>query len=72
MNTRVIYSLLFYVLIMLLFAMIKPSVAYRADGTARAFGVGVDETLFSVGVFAMVLAISSFYMFCIIDIVCRA
>jgi hypothetical protein len=35
----------------------------------KTFGVGYDKTMFSFGVFSVVLAIISFYVFCIIDLV---
>lgn len=68
-NTRVVYSTLFYVLAVILLIIAKPSFMYNADGTLREFGVGDDRTILSLGVFVVGLAILSFYMFCIIDLV---
>ena len=68
-NSRVIYSILFYVLVMMLIVVSRPSVIFERDGSMKPFGVGMDKTMFSMGVFAVVLAIMSFYVFCIIDLV---
>lgn len=68
-NSRIIYSVAFYVLLMVLIFMSKPAVVFDKDGTIRPFGVGYDKTMFSFGVFSVVVAIMSFYMFCLIDMV---
>lgn len=68
-NTRIVYSILFYVLAMTLLVIAKPNTVFDRDGTIKPFGVGEDKTLFSLGVYAVVLAVMSFYVFCIIDLV---
>lgn len=69
-NSRIVYSLLFYVLTILLLIVSKPSLMFTPDGDIRPFGVGGDDrTIFSFGVFIIVLAIISFYIFSIIDLV---
>ena len=68
-NSRVIYSLLFFVLLMILIAVSKPSIVFNPDGSLKEFGIGDDKTMFSLGVFTVVVAIISFYTFCIIDLV---
>lgn len=67
-NTRLIYSVLFYVLVVLLIVTCQPSVAFTRDGELKGFGVGEDKTLFSFGLCSVVFAILSFFIFCIIDI----
>lgn len=67
-NTRLIYSALFYVLVLLLVVTCQPSVAFTTDGELKGFGIGENKTLFSFGLFSVVFAILSFYIFCIIDI----
>jgi hypothetical protein len=44
---------------------------FNHDGSIRPFGVGAGEnkTVFSFGVYVLVLAIMSFYLFSIIDMV---
>lgn len=68
-NSRIIYSVIFYVLLMILISIARPSVMFEKNGQLKSFGVGYDKTMFSFGVFAVVLAIISFYIFCIIDLV---
>lgn len=69
MNTRVIYSVLFYVLLIVLMIVSKPSVMFEENGNIKPFGIGDEKTMFSLGVFTVVLAIISFYLFCLIDLV---
>ena len=69
LNSRIVYSIVFYVLLMVLITISKPSVIFEKDGSLKLFGVGYDKTMFSFGVFSVVLAIVSFYVFCIIDLV---
>jgi hypothetical protein len=71
LNSRVVYSILFYLLAILLLIVSKPSIIFKDNGDIRPFGVGGDEdkTLFSFGVFAMILAIVSFYIFSVIDMI---
>ena len=65
---RLAYAVLFYALSMALVFASKPPFAFRDDGTIRPFGiVERDGTMCSVGVLAVVLAIGSFYIFCMID-----
>ena len=68
-NSRIIYSILFYILLMILLAVSKPSVMFHTDGCIKEFGIGDDKSMFSFGVFTVVLAIISFYIFCIIDLI---
>lgn len=69
MNTRVIYSTMFFTLLVILLYLAKPSVMFEPDGQLKRFGLDTDQTMFSFGVFTVVLAILSFYLFCIIDVV---
>ncbi len=71
MNGRIIYSLLFYVLSVSLLIVSKPSFMFSKSGEIKSFGVGGTEqrTVFSFGVFIIVLAIFSFYVFALLDII---
>lgn len=73
MNTRIIYSIIFYILLIVLIIISRPSFLFDASGNLRPFGVDIDgsgnKTMFSLGVFSVVIAIISFYIFCIIDMV---
>lgn len=68
-NSRVIYSILFYILVMILIIVAKPSIMFTRDNTIKEFGISDDKTMFSLGVFSVVIAILSFYTFCVIDII---
>jgi len=68
-NSRIIYSVLFFTLLIILLFVSKPSVMFEDNGEFKNFGIGPEKTLFSFGIFTAVLAIISFYIFCIIDMV---
>lgn len=40
---------------------------FEDSGDIKKFGIGEDKTLISFGVFTVVCAILSFYVFCFID-----
>jgi hypothetical protein len=74
LNSRVLYSLLFYVMAIMLIIVAKPDLMFSSNGEIKSFGVGVKhngepKTIFSFGVFVIVLAIVSFYVFALIDVV---
>lgn len=72
-NTRIIYSVLFYVLLLVLIIIARPNILFSKDGNLKSFGVDLDgngsKTMFSFGVFSVILAIISFYIFCLIDLI---
>lgn len=69
-NTRIIYSILFYVLFMILIILAKPGIMFNKNGEIKGFGVLDNEkTLFSFGVFTVIIAIISFYIFVMIDLI---
>lgn len=67
------YAMLFYILLVLLIVIAKPSVIFDSDGKIKPFGIDIDgngnKTMFSFGVFVVVLAVVSFYIFAMIDMV---
>ena len=69
LNTRLIYAIAFFVLLISLISTTKPSILFDFNGHVRPFGIGDDKTMFSFGVVTVVVAILSFYFFCIIDVV---
>lgn len=69
LNTRLIYATAFFVLLISLIATVKPSLFFERDGKIKPFGIGDDKTMFSFGVITVVLAILSFYFFCVIDVI---
>jgi hypothetical protein len=69
LSQRVVYATLFYVLVIMLVMVLKPTFIFDEYGNIRPFGVGNDKTLFSLGVITVATAILSFYLFCIIDLI---
>ena len=69
-NHRTIYSTVFYILTILLVMLSKPSIMFNEDGQIKQFGVGNDnKTIISLGVANGVLALFSFYVFTVIDVI---
>ncbi len=68
-NTRVIYAILFYILLIVLIIISRPSIMFESDGSIKQFGIGEEKTMFSLGVFTVILAVVSFYIFCMIDLI---
>lgn len=69
LNTRIIYSVLFYVLLIVLIVLAKPQIMFDRDGKMKEFGVGEEKSVFSFGLCSMVLAIISFFIFCLVDVI---
>lgn len=69
-SSRVIYSVMFYILLVTLIYMVKPSIAFnQLTGEIKPFGVGPNKTVFSLGTITGVLSVVCFYFFCLIDII---
>jgi hypothetical protein len=68
-NHRTIYSSLFYVLAIILVILAKPTLIFNEDGLVKQFGIGTEKTIISLGVMNGVLALFSFYVFTMIDII---
>jgi hypothetical protein len=70
---RVIYSSLFFVLVMTLIVVTKPALLFLADGRVRPFGIGDyatdDHTPFPLGAVVVILAITSMFIFSTIDVI---
>ena len=69
LNQRTVYTTLFYVLMLTLIIVSKPCFAFDKEGRIRPFGVGEENTVISLGVIVVALAIVSFYVFACIDVV---
>jgi hypothetical protein len=69
LNHRVLYSILFYVLVICLVIVAKPAFVFDEKGGVKLFGIGETKTIFSLGVLVVALSIVSFYLFAVIDIV---
>lgn len=68
-NGRILYSVTFFVLLMVLVYVSKPSLMFRKNDTVKSFGCSKVDTIFSLGVFTTISAILSFYIFCLIDMI---
>ena len=68
-SQRVIYSIMFYVLVVILIFIAKPSLMFDRQQQFKNFGIGGSEkTLFSFGVLVSIVALVSFYLFAVIDL----
>ena len=67
---RLLYSITFYLLLLTVIIMWKPSMLFDQEGHILSYGVGSGETVFSFGVVTVVLAIACFYVFAVIDFLC--
>ena len=66
---RVIYSVSFYVLLVILLFVSSPSLIFESDGRIKQFGFGENKTMFSFAVFVVSIAFLSYYLFAIIDLI---
>lgn len=69
LSQRVVYSTLFYILVIIMIILSKPSMLFDSDGEVKQFGIGEGKTIFSLGVVVVAFSIVSFYIFAIIDII---
>ena len=67
-NKRLILSISFFVLSMLLTITIKPSFLFNSDNSIKEFGLDTNQTIYSLGVFVVTLCIIIFYMFSMVDL----
>lgn len=68
-NSRIVYAIFFYILLVVLIVLSKPSIMFEKNGEIKQFGIGEDKTMFSLGVFTVILAIISYYIFCLVDMI---
>lgn len=71
LTSRVIYSVLFYTLLISIIFITKPTTAFDTHGLIKPFGIGQGKTVFSFGTIVTTLAIVVFYVFCLIDILVK-
>lgn len=67
-HQRIVYATAFYVVLMSLVVTSRPGALFDPDtGDIRPFGVSRHgQTVFSLGVVSVVLAVLAFYLFCIV------
>ncbi len=68
-SSRIVYAVLFYILLIVLIIVSKPSLMFDDYGNIKQFGIGDEKTMFSLGVFSVILAVISFYIFCLVDMI---
>jgi len=66
---RLLYSLVIYLLLIVIIVVSKPKELFFKSGMPIPFGVGQNKTIFSLGVITVALAILSFYLVTIIDMI---
>lgn len=81
LSSRIFYSITLYILVMTLIFIKKPTIIFTANGDIRTFGLskepdkyGVnvnssENTIYSLGIITAIIAIVSFYLFCVIDMI---
>ena len=69
LSSRIFYAIFLYILILTLIFLKKPKMFFEDDGEIKQFGLKKEQTIYSVGVFSIVLSIICFYIFCVIDMV---
>jgi hypothetical protein len=68
-NSRIIYSTIVYLLIMVIITISKPAMIYDENENLRQFGLGSKNTMFSLGVVTCLTAVLTFFFFCVVDLV---
>lgn len=69
LSSRIFYAIFLYILVMTLIFLKKPTMFFDENGEIKNFGLKKHETIYSIGVLTIVLAIICFYIFCVIDMV---
>jgi hypothetical protein len=67
-NKRLVLSVMFFCLVMLLTMTTKPSFVFNSDGSIKEFGLDENQTIYSLGVLVVTLCIIIFYIFSMIDL----
>lgn len=67
-RARVVYSIAFFTLFMVLLMSTRPIWMFSEDGSALPYGVGPGRTLFSVGTVTVVCAAVSLLAFSLVDL----
>jgi hypothetical protein len=61
-NNRVKYSILVYLVIVILLVVTKPKFFFKKNGEFKAFGTGADKTVIPFWLVILVSAIFSYYL----------
>lgn len=68
-SKRIISSAVVLILVMIMIHINKPTLFYNHDNSIKQFGTGKEESIYSLGVFVSFIAIISFYIFSMIDLI---
>jgi hypothetical protein len=68
-TSRVIYSTIFFVMISFIILYTRPKTMFHENGKPKKFGVGDDETVFSITPILLFTAILSFFLFSVLDLI---
>lgn len=68
---RVLYSIVFLTLFMVILSQARPTLLFRPDGTPVPFGVGQGKTLFTLATVTVAVAALSLFAFSLVDVVYR-
>lgn len=68
---RVLYSIVFLTLFMMILLQARPPQIFRPDGSPIPFGVGHGRTLFTLGVVTVAVAALTLFAFALVDVVYR-
>ena len=69
LSSRVVYSVMFYLLLVTLVVVAHPGIAFNTDGSVKPFGVGAGKSVFSLGTLVSSMSVVCFYVFCLIDVI---
>lgn len=67
--TRVTLAIVFYAIVMGAIVVYRPKAVFADDGTPIPFGAGRGKTVFDLGTVAAGVAIVSFALFAMVDVV---
>lgn len=69
MNGKIYNTIIFFIIIIILIYSIKPNFLYNSSTSSfRSFGFGEDETIFTLPVVAIILALILYFIFTILDL----
>ena len=72
-TTRALYASVFFAMAVALVYFVRPRWMFDPDGTPAAFGIAdPDATPWSFGSVVVLLAVGSFYLFCVLDLASAA
>jgi len=67
LSARVLYAILFYTLLITLLVVSKPRFMFDEDGQLKPFGTGSEQTVYSLGVFVVIVPFFCFYLFSLFE-----